>query len=85
MPEIRPMEQFASAGAMQQADYAEAWAWAHWLLETDAPHRDLLQSYLQTIRKEAAQPLSLFIRRLPGDPHRELADYVAWLNKQPAY
>ncbi len=85
LPDMRRMERFASAGAMQQADYDEAWSWAHWLLETDAAHRELLQNYLKTVSKDNTQPLSLYIRRLPGDPHKELAGYVDWLIKQPPY
>ena len=52
-PNLPRLEQLNSAGSMTQDDYAESWAWAHWLLETDPRRRALLQQYLQALRTTA--------------------------------
>ena len=80
-PDIRRLEAFRSPADMTEVDYAESWAWAHWMLETDPPHKALLQEYLSDLRKTGvATPLSLYLRRAGGDPERELSDYVARLS-----
>ena len=34
-PDIRRLEEFRSPAEMTETDYAESWAWMHWLLETE--------------------------------------------------
>ena len=41
---------------MTQQDYAEAWAWVHFLLTTTPQRSDLLRSYLARIRMTGAAP-----------------------------
>ena len=58
-PDLPRLEQLASVGDLRQQDYAEAWLWTHFLLETSRPRRLLLQHYLAVLRDKAqAPPLS---------------------------
>jgi hypothetical protein len=80
-PDIRRLEAFRSPAEMTETDYAESWAWMHWLLENDNAHQAVLQEYLAELRRSnnAQTPLSIYLRRLPGDPEAELLAYVQWL------
>ena len=66
-PSLERLERLNSATEMTQLDYAEAWAWVHWLMETGSVRREILQSYLAELRKETAvPPFSVRLRgRLP--------------------
>ncbi|HZZ26507.1 MAG TPA: DUF1570 domain-containing protein [Pirellulales bacterium] len=79
-PDIRRLEALRSPAEMTECDYAEAWSWVHWLLETDPAHKSLLQEYLTDLRRTGTPtPLSLYVRRLPGDPEHQLFDYIVRL------
>jgi hypothetical protein len=79
-PDIRRLESLRSPADMTEIDYAEAWAWVHWLLQTDPAHKSLLQEYLADLRRTGTPtPLSLYVRRLGGDPEHDLFDYVVRL------
>jgi hypothetical protein len=71
-PNLARLERMRSVEEMKQEDYAEAWAWTHWMLDTEPRRRELLQHYLQTVGKHgSAEPLSSTIE--PGDPDAEAA------------
>jgi hypothetical protein len=55
-PDLSRLESLAGAASLQQVDYAESWAWVHWLLETTPQRREALQDYLRTIRKGGNPP-----------------------------
>jgi hypothetical protein len=58
-PSLPRLEQLAVAGDMTQLDYAEAWLWVHFLLESDAGESSLVQQYLAELRSDGpAAPLS---------------------------
>jgi hypothetical protein len=79
-PALFRLEQLSDGQEMTQRDYAESWAWVHFLLETEPARRDLLRGYLHALRAQAsAEPLSSQIRRLIPDPERTLADYITYL------
>jgi hypothetical protein len=79
-PALFRLEQLQSGQEMTQRDYAESWAWVHFLLETEPARRDLLRGYLHTLRANAsAEPLSSQIRRLIPNPEQALADYLTYL------
>jgi hypothetical protein len=76
-PNLRRLEALASPGAMTQLDYAESWAWVHFLLETTDERRAVLRDYLQTLRREgAAPPMSVAVRAVHFEPDRTLLEYV---------
>ncbi len=79
-PDLRRLEAFRSPADMTEIDYGESWAWVHWMLETEPARRTMFQEYMTDLRRSGTPtPLSLYIRRLGGDPERELFEYVRWL------
>jgi hypothetical protein len=76
-PDLRRLEALRHAGEMVQDDYAEAWAWVHFLLESTPPRRELLQAYLQSLRSDAAvESLSQRLRALHLDYERQLVEHL---------
>jgi len=58
-PDLVRLEQLRSAGEMTQQDYAESWAWVHFLLETSDERRQILTQYLAELRENgSAETLS---------------------------
>lgn len=83
-PNIDRLEQLASPGDMAQDDYAESWAWTHWLLDTDPRYRAMLQQYLQSLRKQGtAEPLSLAIHRTIPNAEQQLVEHIYALGPRP--
>jgi hypothetical protein len=82
-PDLRRLEQLRSAGAMTQMDYAESWAWVHWLLETTPERQSFLRGYLNRMREVGEiEPLSIALRQMQLDYDKQLADYVQALAKR---
>jgi hypothetical protein len=79
-PDLRRLESIKTPEEMSQIEYAEAWAWVHWLLETDPARRELLQRYLAELRRDGTTPpFSIYVRQLGGNPEAMLIEYVRWL------
>ena len=57
-PDLARLEQLDSPAQMTQQDYAECWAWVHFLLHTTLERKALLQQYLRRCRSET-EPGSL--------------------------
>jgi hypothetical protein len=80
-PDIHRLESIRSPADMTELDYAEAWAWVHWMLESDPVRKSLLQDYLADLRRTGAPAqLSLYLARLGGDPEQDLFAYIVRLN-----
>jgi hypothetical protein len=76
-PDLVRLEQLTPTADMNQADYAEAWAWAHFLLESAPERRDVLRAYLADLRQEGqAEPISSRLRRIGGDPAPALVEHL---------
>ncbi len=82
-PNLLRLEQIVDGGELTQADYAESWAWVHFLLESTPQRRQLLQGYLQALTTPAdVVPLSArVLTAAPGQVEREVMDHV-WLLQQ---
>jgi hypothetical protein len=79
-PNLPRLEQFASVSEMQQADYAESWAWVHLLLETIPPRRELLQNYLRNMRRDgSSEPLSAQVAQAVPQPNQVLREHLVAL------
>lgn len=79
-PDLEKLERLAASADLTQAQYAEAWAWVHYLLQTRPERAEALRDYLAALRqKGAAEPLSARLARLDPDPSRSLVDHVARL------
>jgi hypothetical protein len=62
-PDLPRLERLTSAAEMTQLDYAEAWAWVHWLMETDPARRQIVHGYLEELRTvEVIPPFSVRLR-----------------------
>ncbi len=76
-PNMVQLEQLSSAGDMTQLDYAESWAWMHFMLETTPARRDLLQNHLARLRMTGkAPPLSSELQRLEPRVEQRLLEHL---------
>ena len=76
-PDLRRVEALASAGEMTQFDYAESWAWAHWMLETTPPRKELLRAYFKSLKETGtAEPLSTQLERIEPNAARGVAEHI---------
>jgi Protein of unknown function (DUF1570) len=81
-PNMVRLENLESAAKMDQRDYAEAWAWAHWLLETSPERLALVRGYLADVRSIGpAESLSSRLTKLEPDPNRKFNEHVTALSK----
>jgi len=79
-PDLRRLEHLTQALAMSQEDYAECWAWVHFLLHAHPVHAALLRGYLKDLRQQgAAEPLSARMGQGTGAVSIAVIDYVQQL------
>ena len=83
-PDLVRLEQFTDVADMEQIDYAESWAWAHWLLTTTPERRRMLHAYLDALRDRLpAPPLSVQIREHAPRLNEALIEHLKGLSKVP--
>jgi hypothetical protein len=71
------LESLTTATEMEQIDYAESWAWVHFLLTTSEERRTLLQGHLRAIRADGSdQPLAAQLKKLSPRPEEELMAHI---------
>ncbi|MFH1924075.1 MAG: hypothetical protein ABIP48_29830 [Planctomycetota bacterium] len=76
-PDLKRLEGFERPFDMTQADYAEAWAWVHFFLESGPESRRALEQYLLDLRRDGtAEPVSERIGRHVAAPELALADHL---------
>lgn len=76
-PDMTKLERIESAGTMTQSDYAESWAWMHFMLETTPARRNLLQNHLARLRMAGtASPLSSELRRIEPQANQRLVEHL---------
>ncbi|MFM8579272.1 MAG: DUF1570 domain-containing protein, partial [Planctomycetaceae bacterium] len=73
-PDLVRLESLTSAAALTQDEYAEAWAWVHWLLHSSPERRRLLQTFLADVRFNAASAAPLSVRLVRATEHHTLND-----------
>jgi hypothetical protein len=79
-PNLRRLEALATPAQMSQAEYAESWLWVQWLLESEPRRRQLLQTYLADLRRDAAiPPFSMYVRQLGGNAEAMLVEHLRTL------
>ena len=84
-PNLERLERLDEPFGMTLDDYAESWAWVHFLLEGNPRHRRILGDYLAELRETGsagpmAQRLPLFI----DQPERALIEHVRGLAHKAA-
>lgn len=80
-PNLARLERLSYAAEMSQIDYAESWAWVHWLLGTTPDRRELLRSHLAQMRR--GQPpgrLSLAVGQFDESPQAALLHHLEKLS-----
>jgi len=76
-PDLCRLERLPPTADMDLNDYAEAWAWVHFLLHSTPEHRDLLRAYLKDLRREVpAEPISMRLAARFGDPSAALVAHL---------
>jgi hypothetical protein len=81
-PDLKRLEQFTSDQSMEQDDYAEAWAWVHFLLESRPEQRDWLRDYLVDLRRFGdPTPLSVRLTAMLPDANAAMVEHVRRLEK----
>jgi len=79
-PDLARLEQLTSAAEMTQQDYAEAWAWVHYLLESGDDKANLLTDYLADLRQGATETtLSARLEKRLAGPTLAMAEHVELL------
>lgn len=79
-PDLHRLERLGSAEHLTQLDYAESWAWAHFLMETDPARLVVLQTYLSELRNHgSAGSLAAAIAASHPHPNDALLRYVEYL------
>jgi hypothetical protein len=77
-PNLPRLEQLITAGEMTQLQYAEAWLWVHFLLESgDDAKAEALTSYLAALRTgEPVAPLSERLANVVAQPAPALIEHL---------
>ena len=66
---------------MTQDDYAEAWAWTHFLMESRPETLDVLRGYLADLRRDGvATPLSVRLSAMFDQPDAAMVEYIRRLD-----
>ncbi len=85
VPDLERLESLSDPADMTQLDYAEAWLWVHYLLETGSDHRKLIQDQLARIRMTGdADPLSTKLGSMDGDATGKLVEHLEQLASRAA-
>ncbi len=79
-PELTRLEALTSAADMTQQDYAESWAWVHYLLESEHGKADVLISYLGDLASQPnTDPLSARLAKQLVGPQLALGEHIRTL------
>lgn len=80
-PDLQRLEQFPPNYNMTQDDYAEAWTWTHFLMESQPATLEMLRAYLGDLRRDGvATPLSARLASLVPQPNPVLIQYIRHLD-----
>jgi Protein of unknown function (DUF1570) len=76
--DLKRLERLRSAAEMSQPEYAESWAWVHYLLESTPANQQLLRDYLQSLIKATPHAtLSDELQRSDPRATERLAEHLA--------
>ncbi len=79
-PDLRQLERIGPTEDMTHGQYAESWAWVHFLLHGDAGGDALLRDYLADLRNgHSAEPLSTRLAAAAPSPEAALDRHVRQL------
>lgn len=76
-PNLARLEKLSDVAGMTQLDYAESWAWAHWMLETAPQRRTVLQNQLLLLRENGAtEKFADSLKKLDPAAERLLVEHL---------
>ena len=79
-PDLEQLEKSRSPADFSQIQYAESWLWIHFLIESNAGHREILQKQLQRLRMTGQAPdLSYVLGKTAPDMSAELVEHLKGL------
>jgi len=79
-PDLERLEKLDPSRDVTQEEYAESWAWVHFLLEGRPEHRAVLCKHLEQLRQSgSAPPVSARLRASLGEPEQALLAHVRGL------
>jgi hypothetical protein len=86
-PDLARLHGLSRLEDMKQLDYAEAWLWTHFLLESSELRLTLVQNYLARLRmKGESAPLMKYLAEAEPDVHAELVKHLlAFDDAQPDF
>jgi len=77
VPNLRRLETLDPNVDMCLEDYAESWAWVHFMLNTNPELGDVCRAYLSELRRDGTtEPLSSRLERMLGAPNRHMAQHI---------
>ena len=80
-PNLARLEKLTDVAAMTQLDYAESWAWVHWMLETAPQRRTVLHNQLLLLRERGtAASLSEPLFKFEPGADRLLVEHLETLD-----
>ncbi len=83
-PNLPRLEQLTAATEMGQVEYAEAWLWVHYLLESPGRKPDVLTDYLAALRTgESVAPLSDRLAVILSQPAPAAIEHMLALTHNP--
>jgi len=82
-PHLARLASFEPTFDMSQNDYAESWAWVHFLLSSSPANRQLLRDYLTSLKQDE-RPFSLAVRleQSINRPDRALTEHLRHLHNE---
>ncbi len=84
VPDMQRLERLTMSAAMSQQDYAEAWAWMHFLLDSTPQRAALLRAHLAQIRDTGtAPPLSQVLAAAEPQASQQLLEHLQKLSAAP--
>ncbi len=76
-PDLARLESLGPSHSMSQLEYAEAWAWVHWLMESRPDVRQVLRAYLADLLQYGkGEPVSARLHRLIDRPEDQLLRHL---------
>ncbi len=79
-PNLQRLEQFPASYNMTQDDYAEAWAWVHFLMDSGPEGAGVLREYFSELRRDGtAIPISARLAASRDHPEAALVEHVRGL------
>ena len=78
-PDLKRLENLDDSAQMKRADYQEAWAWVHYMLNSTPEAKGVLVSYLSELRTN--QQPKMISRRLQAVLPEYDSGFVSYLSK----